>query len=236
MLLSVRDLEAGYGGAHVLHGVTLEVAAGEIVLLLGANGAGKTTTLRAISGVVATRAGSVSFDGTPFTGPPEVRAGRGLGHVPEGRGILAGLTVAENLDLGVVLRKDGAAAVAADRDRLLELFPMLRPRLKESAAALSGGQQQMLALARALLARPRLVMLDEPSFGLAPSVVDELLGLVRQLREDGTTFLMVEQHAAALAIADRAYVLAGGRTVLDAPASELAGDDRLIRAYLGAHE
>ncbi len=235
MLLSVRDLQAGYGGAHVLHGVSLDVAAGEIVLLLGANGAGKTTTLRAISGVVAARAGSVTFDGIPFSGPPEARAARGLGHVPEGRGILAGLTVAENLDLGTVLRKDGAAAVATDRKRLLDLFPMLRPRLKESAAALSGGQQQMLALARALLARPRLVMLDEPSFGLAPSVVDELLGLVRQLREDGTTFLMVEQHAAALAIADRAYVLAGGRTVLDAPAAELAGDDRLIRAYLGAH-
>ncbi|WP_019873865.1 ABC transporter ATP-binding protein [Sporichthya polymorpha] len=235
MLLSVRDLEAGYGGAHVLRGVSLDVAPGEIVLLLGANGAGKTTTLRAISGVVATRAGSISFDGQVFSGPPEARAARGLGHVPEGRGILAGLTVAENLDLGTVLRKDGASAVAADRANLLELFPMLKPRLQESAAALSGGQQQMLALARALLARPRLVMLDEPSFGLAPSVVDELLGLVQRLRGEGTTFLMVEQHAAALAIADRAYVLAGGRTVLEAPAAELAGDDRLIRAYLGAH-
>ncbi|GAA0607386.1 ABC transporter ATP-binding protein [Sporichthya brevicatena] len=235
MLLSVRDLEAGYGGAHVLRGVSLDVAPGEIVLLLGANGAGKTTTLRAISGVVAARAGSITFDGRLFSGPPEARAARGLGHVPEGRGILAGLTVAENLDLGTVLRKDGAAAVAADRANLLELFPMLKPRLKESAAALSGGQQQMLALARALLARPRLVMLDEPSFGLAPSVVDELLGLVQRLRTEGTTFLMVEQHAAALAIADRAYVLAGGRTVLEAPAAELAGDDRLVRAYLGAH-
>jgi branched-chain amino acid transport system ATP-binding protein len=235
LLLSVRDLEAGYGGAHVLRGVSLDVAPGEIVLLLGANGAGKTTTLRAISGVVAARAGSISFDGRTFSGPPEARAARGLGHVPEGRGILAGLTVAENLDLGTVLREDGAAAVAADRAKLLELFPMLKPRLKESAAALSGGQQQMLALARALLARPRLVMLDEPSFGLAPSVVEELLDLVQRLRGEGTTFLMVEQHAAALAIADRAYVLAGGRTVLDAPAAELAGDDRLVRAYLGAH-
>ncbi|HUR06135.1 MAG TPA: ABC transporter ATP-binding protein [Nonomuraea sp.] len=234
MLLSVRDLEAGYGGAHVLRGVSLDVAPGEIVLLLGANGAGKTTTLRAISGVVAARAGSLSFDGRPLTGPPEARAGRGLGHVPEGRGILAGLTVAENLDLGLVLRRDSAAAVRADREHLLDLFPMLRPRLREPAAALSGGQQQMLALARALLARPRLVMLDEPSFGLAPSVVEELLALVRTLRENGTTFLMVEQHAGALAIADRAYVLAGGRTVLDAAAAELAGDPRLIRAYLGA--
>jgi branched-chain amino acid transport system ATP-binding protein len=234
LLLSVRDLEAGYGGAHVLRGVSLEVAEGEIVLLLGANGAGKTTTLRTISGVVAARAGAVSFDGRPLTGPPEARARHGLGHVPEGRGILAGLTVGENLDLGLVLRRDGAAAVAADRERLLGLFPALEGRLGEPAASLSGGQQQMLALARALLAAPRLIMLDEPSFGLAPAVVDELFALVRRLRDGGTTFLMVEQHAAALAISDRAYVLAGGRTVLEAPAAELAGDQRLVRAYLGA--
>ena len=233
MLLSVRDLEAGYGGAHVLRGVSLDVAEGEIVLLLGANGAGKTTTLRTISGVVAARAGTVSFDGRPLTGPPEARARQGLGHVPEGRGILAGLTVGENLDLGLVLRRDGAAAVAADRERLLGLFPALQGRLGEPAASLSGGQQQMLALARALLAGPRLVMLDEPSFGLAPAVVQELFALVRRLRDGGTTFLMVEQHAAALAISDRAYVLAGGRTVLEAPAAELAGDQRLVRAYLG---
>jgi branched-chain amino acid transport system ATP-binding protein len=234
LLLSVRDLQAGYGGAHVLRGVSLDVAEGEIVLLLGANGAGKTTTLRAISGVVAARSGSVSFDDRPLTGPPEARARHGLGHVPEGRGILAGLTVGENLDLGLVLRRDGAAAVAADRERLLGLFPALQGRLGEPAASLSGGQQQMLALARALLPRPRLVMLDEPSFGLAPAIVDELFALVRRLREGGTTFLMVEQHAAALAISDRAYVLAGGRTVLEAPAADLAGDQRLVRAYLGA--
>jgi branched-chain amino acid transport system ATP-binding protein len=234
LLLSVRDLEAGYGGAHVLRGVSLDVAPGEIVLLLGANGAGKTTTLRAVSGVVTARAGTVSFDGRPLTGPPEARARRGLGHVPEGRGILTGLTVGENLDLGLVLRKDGAAAIASDREHLLELFPVLAGRLDEPAGSLSGGQQQMLALARALLARPRLVMLDEPSFGLAPAIIDELFALVRRLRDAGTTFLMVEQHASALAISDRAYVLAGGRTVLEAPAAELAGDQRLVRAYLGA--
>ena len=234
MLLSVRDLQSGYGAAQVLWGTSLDVAEGEIVLLLGPNGAGKTTTLRAVSGLVPAWAGSVTFDGVPLTGPPEARARRGLGHVPEGRGILSGLTVGENLDLGLALRRDGAAAIGADRDRLLGLFEPLRGRLAEPAASLSGGQQQMLALARALLARPRLVMLDEPSFGLAPAVVAELFGLIGRFRDDGTTFLVVEQHAGALTISDRTYVLNRGRTVLEAPSSELVGNQRLVRAYLGA--
>jgi branched-chain amino acid transport system ATP-binding protein len=232
-LLRVRDLESGYGRVQVLRGVELDVHEGEIVAVLGANGVGKTTTLRAVSGVIPTWRGWVEFDGRRFRGePPEKRASTGIGHVPEGRGILASLTVGQNLDLGTTLRRDGSAAIQRDRDRLFDLFDALRGRLDEPASQLSGGQQQMLAIARALMARPRLMMIDELSFGLAPLLVDELFGLIRELRDEGTTFLLVEQHAGAIAISDRVYVIAGGRTVIESTASEL-DTASLVRSYLG---
>jgi len=238
LLLSVRALVAGYGAVQALYGVELEVREGEIVSLLGANGAGKTTTLRAISGVIRPWSGEVVLGGRRFDHePPEVRAAWGLGHLPEGRGILTSLTVGENLMLGATVRRDGATAVRRDRDRLLELFPALAGRLGQPAGMLSGGQQQMLGLARALLARPRLLMVDELSFGLAPVVVEELLQLVREARESGTSFLLVEQSLSVLAISDRSYVIAGGRTLLEGRSSELRarGAESLARVYLGTH-
>ena len=236
MLLSIRDLQAGYGRVQILWGVDLDVAEGEIVSLLGMNGAGKTTTLRTVSGVVRTWRGEVTLCGRKVVREnPEARAALGLGHVPEGRGVLAGLTVGQNLDLGATLRKDGAAAVQKDRAHLLDLFEPLAGRLGESAASLSGGQQQMLVIARALLARPRLLMIDELSFGLSPLLVGQLFDLIKQLRDEGTTFLLVEQNAGALAISDRTYVLSGGRTVLESASDQLVGSDRLVRSYLGEH-
>jgi branched-chain amino acid transport system ATP-binding protein len=237
LLLSVKGLTAGYGGAQALHGVDLEVGEGEIVSVLGANGAGKTTTLRAISSVVRSWSGEIEFAGRRLDRqPPEARAALGLGHLPEGRGILATLTVEENLLLGATVRRDGAAAYRRDRERMLELFPALRDKLKQHASALSGGQQQMLGMARALLGRPRLLMVDELSFGLAPIVVDELFRLVREIRQDGTAFLLVEQSAGVLSVSDRSYVIAGGRTVLEGRSSELRqhGAGQLARVYLGA--
>ena len=238
MLLSVSGLTAGYGGAQALYGVDLNVAEGEIVSVLGANGAGKTTTLRAVSGMIRPWAGEVTLGDRRLAGePPEARAALGLGHLPEGRGILATLTVDENLQLGTTVRRDGAAAVRRDRDRMLELFPALGDKLRDHASSLSGGQQQMLGLARALLARPRLLMVDELSFGLAPIVVEELYRLVREIRESGTAFLLVEQSAAVLTVSDRSYVIAGGRTVLEGRSSELRerGTGELARVYLGGH-
>ena len=237
MLLSVKGLTAGYGGAQALHGVDLEVDEGEIVSVLGANGAGKTTTLRAISSVIRAWSGEMEFAGRRLDRqPPEARAALGLGHLPEGRGILATLTVEENLLLGATVRRDGSAAYRRDRERMLELFPALGDKLKQHASALSGGQQQMLGMARALLGRPRLLMVDELSFGLAPIVVDELFRLVREIRQDGTAFLLVEQSAGVLSASDRSYVISGGRTVLEGRSSELRqqGAGQLARVYLGA--
>jgi branched-chain amino acid transport system ATP-binding protein len=232
-LLRVRDLESGYGRVQVLRGIDLEVAGGEIVSVLGANGVGKTTTLRAISGIIPTWRGTIEFAGRTFTHElPERRAAAGIGHVPEGRGILTTLSVGQNLELGATLRRDGAKAVQRDRDRMLNLFEPLAGRLGEPASQLSGGQQQMLALARALIARPRLMMIDELSFGLAPVLVRELFGLVRQLRDEGTTFLLVEQHAGAVAISDRVYVVSGGRTIHESAADQL-DTSSLVRSYLG---
>ncbi|MEV4554052.1 ABC transporter ATP-binding protein [Nonomuraea wenchangensis] len=235
MLLSTRDLTSGYGRVPVLRGVDLDVAEGEIVALLGVNGAGKTTTLRTVSGVLPTWSGTVTFDGVTLGArTPEARARLGLGHVPEGRGILSSLTVRQNLRLGATARGRGARDVAQDEERLLDVFGALRDKLAAPAGSLSGGQQQMLAVARALLGRPRLVMVDEMSFGLAPILVTQLLGLVAQLRrESGTAFLLVEQNSAVLDIADRAYVLAGGAVHTSGPARELAGSENLVRAYLG---
>jgi branched-chain amino acid transport system ATP-binding protein len=236
LLLSTRDLRSGYGSAQILNGISLDVAEGEIVSLLGPNGAGKTTLLRTVSGLLKATSGSIEFDGARLNRlAPEARAMAGLGHVPEGRGILTTLTVGENLNLGLGLRRDGKSTVKRDRDAVLEIFEPLRHRLHEPAGGLSGGQQQMLALARALLARPRLLMVDELSFGLAPMLVSDLLAQVSRLREQGSTFLLVEQDAGALRISDRTYVLSAGRIVLESTSKELVGSDRLVRSYLGVN-
>jgi len=235
LLLRVRDLESGYGRIQVLFGVSFEVAEGEVVSMLGTNGAGKTTTLRAVSNVIPTWRGSIEFDRRPFGSmPPEERARLGLGHVPEGRGVLATLSVEENLGLAAGLRRDGMQGYRRDRARLLDLFAPLQGKLRMPAGLLSGGQQQMLALARALVAQPRLLMVDEMSFGLAPVIVNQLFQLVQDMRaEAGTTFLLVEQNAGVLAVSDRSYVITGGRTVLESKSDELVGSDRLVRSYLG---
>jgi branched-chain amino acid transport system ATP-binding protein len=235
-LLEVEALDVHYGGIHALKGVGFAVDAGQIVTLIGANGAGKTTTLRAISGMVKPSRGRVTFAGQSITGlPAHAIVARGLAHVPEGRGIFANLTVEENLQLGAYLRRD-AAAVAKDRARALDLFPRLRERLAQSAGTLSGGEQQMLAIARALLTRPRLLLLDEPSLGLAPQIVQLIFQIIRTIVAEGTTILLVEQNAhMALSVATTAHVLEVGVLVTSGPAKELARDDKIRRAYLGVH-
>lgn len=233
-LLEAENLVSGYGRLEVLHGVSLEVSEGEIVSVLGANGAGKTTFLRTVSGVLNTWTGSVRLDGRDLAGlSVEKRAAAGLGHLPEGRGVFQNLTVRENFDLGAVLRRDGASAVNADRDRLLEMFPALAEKIRDPASSLSGGQQQMLALARALLARPRLLMIDELSFGLAPFLVDELFEHVTELRSEGNTFLLIEQNAQVLDISDRTYVLKTGNNDISGESAELRKSHDLVRSYLG---
>jgi branched-chain amino acid transport system ATP-binding protein len=232
-LLELRDVEARYGAVQALHGVSLDVAAGEIVAVLGGNGAGKTTTLRAVSGLVE-HTGEVVFDGSSITrASPERVARLGIAHVPEGRGIFRELSVWENLRLGAYTRRNGS--LDADYQRMRGYFPWLEERRGQQAGTLSGGEQQMLALARALMARPRLLLLDEPSLGLAPMVVAEIFRIVRELNEqDGLTVLVVEQNARiALQSAARAYVLEVGRVALEGPADELARDESVRKSYLG---
>jgi branched-chain amino acid transport system ATP-binding protein len=235
-VLDVRDLDVHYGGIHALRGVSFSVEAGTIVTLIGANGAGKTTTLRAISGLIAPTRGQIRFLGEPITGAPaHAIVARGLAHVPEGRGIFANLTVDENLQLGAYLRKD-PAGVAHDRARVLDRFPRLAERLAQNAGTLSGGEQQMLAIARALLARPKLLLLDEPSLGLAPQMVQVIFRIVREIAAEGTTILLVEQNAhMALGVAATGHVLEVGRLVTSGPASALLRDDQIRKAYLGVH-
>jgi branched-chain amino acid transport system ATP-binding protein len=233
-LLTVTDLTAGYGAARVLHGIGLSVAEGEVCAVLGPNGAGKTTLLRALSGMIAVR-GSVTLAGTEVAGrAPEKLARMGVAHVPEGRGTFAPLTVAENLRLGGYARR-GRAGIGADLDRVLGYFPVLRERLRDTAGQLSGGQQQMLAVARALLSRPRLLLLDEPSLGLAPLVTQELFRIVGDINAaERTTVIVVEQNAAlALRTAHRACVLESGRIVLAGSAAEIAANDQVAQSYLG---
>jgi branched-chain amino acid transport system ATP-binding protein len=234
MLLSVKDLDVHYGAIQALSGVSLEVEAGQIVTLIGGNGAGKTTTLRAISGMIRSTRGRVMFDGQEISSVPAYAlVSRGLCHVPEGRGIFANLSVAENLELGAYCRHD-RLGIDEDRERALELFPRLRERLKQNAGTLSGGEQQMLAIGRALLARPRLLLLDEPSLGLAPQLVQVIFTIIREINGGGTTVLLVEQNAhMALAVAHRAYVLQTGRVVKSGPARELLEDPDVKKAYLG---
>jgi branched-chain amino acid transport system ATP-binding protein len=232
-LLELDRVEARYGPVVALHGISLTVEEGEVVALLGANGAGKTTTLRSVSGTVR-KSGRVRYAGRDVSrASPERLARLGVAHVPEGRGIIAELTVGENLRLGAYVRRDGG--VKQDLERVSGLFPWLRERRGQQAGTLSGGEQQMLALARALVARPRLLMLDEPSLGLAPLVVQELFRVVRTLNEEeGLTVLVVEQNAAiALAASRRAYVLEVGRVAVEGSSEELQRHEGVRRSYLG---
>jgi branched-chain amino acid transport system ATP-binding protein len=232
--LEISDLVVCYGRIDAVRGVSLRVPEGEVVALIGANGAGKTTIMRAISGLKRPRAGRVRFDGTEIAGWPAYRvASSGLLHVPEGRQCFAELTVAENLLLGAYLVPD-RQEIARRQEQVLARFPRLRERLAQFAGSLSGGEQQMLAIGRALMGAPRLLLLDEPSMGLAPLFVDEIFAIVSSLKRDGTTILLVEQNAsAALEVADHAYVLETGRIVLSGPAADIAADPAVAAAYLG---
>ncbi len=233
-MLTIEDLHVYYGEIHALKGVTFEVRAGEIVTLLGNNGAGKTTTLKTISGMLAPRQGRVLLEGGVLSGlaAHEV-VQRGIAHVPEGRRIFNRLTVRENLAMGAYRRKD-ADGVAADLERVLALFPVLRDRASQVGGTLSGGEQQMRAIGRALMARPRLLLLDEPSMGLSPVVTEKIFDTVVDINKQGTTILLVEQNAAmALAVAHRGYVLETGAIALSGTASELAENPEVRRAYLG---
>jgi branched-chain amino acid transport system ATP-binding protein len=233
-MLEVRELNVHYGAIHALHGVSLKVQQGQIVTLIGSNGAGKTTTLRTVSGLLTPSGGDVLFEGRSIVGTPAHEIVRlGIAMAPEGRGIFPNLTVEENLVMGAFARRD-TAQVAKDRERALTLFPRVRERLKQMAGTLSGGEQQMLAIARALMARPRLLLLDEPSLGLAPQIVQTIFRIIREINAGGTTILLVEQNAhMALEVAHHAYVLEVGRVVMSDRASVLARSDAVRKAYLG---
>jgi len=233
-MLQVDDIALYYGNIAAVKGLSLRVHKGEIVTLIGSNGAGKSTTLRAISGLIKPRAGSISFLGERLNGVQghEI-VKRGICQSPEGRRIFPRMTVSENLDLGAFLRND-KEGIAADRARVLDLFPRLADRISQKAGTMSGGEQQMLAVARALMGSPQLLLLDEPSMGLAPVLVDLIFDTIETIREQGTTVLVVEQNAlAALRIADYAYVLESGTLKLEGPAAPMAEDDEIVRAYLG---
>jgi len=232
-LLDVRGLRAGYGEAKVLCGVDLTVAPGEIVAVLGSNGVGKSTLNRTLSGIVRAREGSIRFDGAAIerATPPAI-VERGLIHVPEGRRIFPNMTVAENLDLGSYRR--ATARRAENRERVFAIFPRLRERAAQYAGTLSGGEQQMLAIGRGLMAEPKLIILDEPSLGLSPLLVEELFALIALIRADGVAILLVEQNVVqSLEVADRAYILAEGVFVMSGAAGAIASDPELKRAYLG---
>jgi branched-chain amino acid transport system ATP-binding protein len=233
-VLAVRDVSVFYGKIQALRGVTLDVARGEVVALIGSNGAGKSTLLRTVAGVLTPRTGTIAFENTPLAGVPAHRAARlGLRLVPEGRGLLTRMTVLDNLRMGQYLRPQDAAA-ARDVAAVLERFPVLRERQAQVASTLSGGEQQMLAIARALVGRPLLLMLDEPSLGLAPLIVSRIFEIIRSIKEEGVTILLVEQNAKkALQVADRAYILETGQVTLTGPARELLQGEAVQRAYLG---
>ncbi|MBI2767912.1 MAG: ABC transporter ATP-binding protein [Chloroflexi bacterium] len=232
-LLDLSGLVAGYGGITAIKGISLEVDPGEVVTLIGSNGAGKSTTLRAISGLIRPRAGRITFAGKAISGmKPHDIVSLGISQVPEGRGIFSRLTVAENLALGAFQRHDGE--VHADLDRTFRLFPRLKERENQLGGTLSGGEQQMLAIGRALMARPKLLLLDEPSMGLSPVLVETIFATIAEIRREGATILLVEQNAAmALEIADRAYVIESGVITLQGTGAALAQDDSVRRAYLG---
>jgi branched-chain amino acid transport system ATP-binding protein len=233
-MLDIKSLEVRYGVIKALHGVDLRVEEGEVVTLIGANGAGKTTLLRAISGLIRPSSGSISFRGRDITRmPPDRVVQAGIGHAPEGRGIFANLTVQENLELGAYTRRD-RANIARDLERVKTLFPRLAERVNQWAGTLSGGEQQMLAISRAMMARPMLLMLDEPSLGLAPFLVQEIFRTLQEIKGQGTTILLVEQNAhMALHVADRGYVLQTGEVVMHDGAQALLLNDAVREAYLG---
>ena len=233
-MLRLEGLRAGYGPIEALRGLDLEVREGELVCLLGANGAGKSSTLRAISGLLRPRSGRILFEGRELNGlEPSAVLRAGIAHCPEGRRVFPHLTVAENLAMGAYVRRD-RAGIAEDLDRVCAHFPILAERRRQPAGTLSGGEQQMLAIARALMARPRLILFDEPSLGLAPTIVETTFGIIADIRRRGTTVLMVEQNAyLALRMADRGYVMETGRIVLHGPARDLLRDDHVRAAYLG---
>ncbi len=232
-MLQIEGLRAGYADLEILHGIDLEVREGEVVALIGANGAGKTTTLKTISGIVRASAGSITYDGSPIHDwPPRRIVADGLVQVPEGRKLFPDLTVNENLHLGAYRR--GRAEAATTMGEVFGLFPLLEERSGQTVGTLSGGEQQMLAIGRALMARPRLLMLDEPSLGLAPMLVTDIFNVIRDIGRRGVTVMLVEQNAAqALQLSDRGYVLESGNIVLQGTGKELLGDDRVRSAYLG---
>ena len=233
-LLELRGLQGGYGPVHVLQGLDLTVDDGEVAVVLGANGAGKTTTLRAISGMLDWVKGEIYFDGSEITRlSPQAVTRAGISHVPQGRGTFGDLSVHDNLKLGAITRRD--PGIDADIDRYYEMFPRLAERRNQAAGSMSGGEQQMLAIARALMARPRLLLLDEPSLGLAPLITRDLFASLGEIsRTDGLTMLVVEQNASlALGIADRGYVLETGSIVAEGPADQLMADEGVRQAYLG---
>jgi branched-chain amino acid transport system ATP-binding protein len=234
MLLDIDDVTLRYGRIEALHGISLRVEEGEVVALIGANGAGKTTTMRAISGIQPVASGRITFVGEDITHlRADLRVVRGICQAPEGRGIFPGMTVLENLDMGAFTRRD-AAGVAADLERVMELFPRLRERRKQNGGTLSGGEQQMLAVGRALMSRPKLLLLDEPSMGLAPMIIQQIFDIITEINEQGTTVLLVEQNAQqALSRAHRGYVLETGRIVKEGTGEELLHDPSVKEAYLG---
>jgi branched-chain amino acid transport system ATP-binding protein len=233
-ILEVRDLSVHYGAIQALRGISLSVPRGEVVALIGANGAGKTTTLRAVSRMLRASGGQVHFEGEDVTRlPSHELVARGMAHAPEGRGIFLNLTVRENLELGAYLRRD-RDGILEDSKRAFQLFPLLAERRSQVAGTLSGGEQQMLAVARALMSRPRLMLLDEPSLGLAPQVVERIFGVLREVNQGGVALLLVEQNAhKALQLAHRAYVLETGSIVMEGTGRELLASPEVRRAYLG---
>ena len=237
-MLTIKNLHAGYGKVEVLHGIDIEVPRGKVVTLIGSNGAGKTTTMRAVSGMIAPSAGEISLNGQRIDGRESYHIARlGLAHSPEGRRVFATMTVTDNLRLGAFPRYTGARPkgdIAGDLERAMDLFPRLKERRLQLAGTLSGGEQQMLAMARATMLNPEVVLLDEPSMGLAPILVDEVFRIINRLKQQGVTMLLVEQFAAAaLAVADYGYVLENGRISLHGPAAQLRDDPAVKAAYLG---
>jgi len=234
MLLEVKDLHVSYGAIRALKGVSCQVGEGEIVALIGANGAGKTTTLRTISGLIRPQSGSITYKGQALTKmAPHQIVSMGISQVPEGRRVFTRMTVMENLEMGAYIRND-SANVKADIKKVFERFPRLEERKNQLAGTLSGGEQQMLAMGRALMSRPVLLLLDEPSMGLAPMLVQEIFSIIKEINQAGTTILLVEQNAhMALSIANRAYVLETGEVVLSGPAQDLANNPEVQKAYLG---
>ena len=232
-ILKVDNINVYYGAIHAIKGISFEVNEGEIVTLIGANGAGKSTTLQTVSGLLRSRTGSITFCGEDISHCESYRLlGKGLAHVPEGRRIFLQMTVQENLEMGAFTQKN--AGIDADLESVYEQFPRLRERKKQIAGTLSGGEQQMLAMGRALMSHPKLLMLDEPSMGLAPILVEQIFDIIRQLHKNGTTILLVEQNAQmALSVADRAYVLETGKITLSGTGKELAESDEVRKAYLG---